>query len=206
MPTKLAEIEKVSPAGIEKPSRWESIDMLRGLAIVVMTLDHVRDFFSVSAGVFEPTDLARTSAALFFTRWVTHFCAPVFVLLAGVGAYQAGIRGRSKPELARCLATRGLWLIALEILFISPLGWSFELNWSLVRLQVIWVIGCSMLILSGLVSLPSRWIGALGIAMMAGHNLLDGSTLLSSVHSIQFFKIGEGHTVASLYPLVPWVC
>jgi uncharacterized membrane protein len=203
--TKLAELETLSPVAVEKPLRWESIDLLRGLAIVVMTLDHVRDFFSVSAGVFEPTDLSRTSVALFFTRWVTHFCAPVFVLLAGVGAYQAGVRGRSKSELSAFLATRGLWLILLEILFISPFGWSFQLNWSLVRLQVIWAIGCSMLLLSGMVRLPSRWIGVLGFAMIAGHNLLDGSTLLRWAHNIQFFKIGEGHTVASLYPLVPWV-
>ncbi|MBM3759698.1 MAG: DUF1624 domain-containing protein [Acidobacteria bacterium] len=194
-----------------KPMRLEAIDLLRGLVIVVMALDHVHDYFSISAGVFEPTDLSRTTGALFLTRWITHFCAPVFVFLAGVGAFQASVRGRTKTELSRLLLTRGLWLIALEVAFITPFGWSFQLTWSLIRLQVIWVIGCLMVILSGVVWLPSRLVGWVGLVIAITHNLFDGDRgrslgpIWQYLHSMQFIKASEGHTVASLYPIVPWV-
>ncbi len=179
--------------------------------MVVMALDHVRDFVSSSAGLFEPTDLRQTTPALFLTRWITHFCAPTFVLLAGIGAYQAGRRGRTRGELSWFLASRGGWLILLEVAIVTPLGWSFQLDWSFVRLQVIWAIGCSMVVLSGLVALPSRWVGWAGLAIIAGHNALDGGrgealgTVWQYLHAIQFWRVSEGHTVASLYPLVPWV-
>jgi uncharacterized membrane protein len=200
-----------APAPSAKPSRWESLDLLRGLVILLMALDHVRDFFSASAGLFEPTDLARTTAPLFFTRWLTHFCAPIFVLLAGIGAYQAGVRGRTKPQLSWFLFSRGLWLILLELFFITPFGWSFQLTWNFVRLQVIWVIGLSLVVLSGLVGLPSRFLGWAGLLLIAGHNAFDGprGELLGPawklLHSLQFFPLPGGRVIASLYPLVPWV-
>ncbi len=184
--------------------RFSALDLLRGLVILLMALDHVRDFFSAAA--FEPTDLARTTPAWFLTRWVTHFCAPAFILLAGVGAYLWASRGRSTGQLARLLATRGLWLIALEVLVITPLGWSLQWDLRFVRLQVIWVIGLSMLLTSPLVLLPSRWLGGLGLAMIALHNATDGwrQPVWAWLHSIQFQRFESGQTVASLYPLVPW--
>jgi uncharacterized membrane protein len=187
--------------------RLPSIDILRGLVIVIMALDHTRDFFSAFAGVFEPTDLTRTSTALFLTRWITHFCAPVFVFLAGLGSYLAVSRGRTLSQLSSFLLSRGLWLILLEVLIITPFGWSFRFDWSLTRLQVIWVIGASMIILGALAPLGPRISGLLGLAIIATHNLLDGSTneLWRMLHSITFHRPTPGHTVASLYPLIPWV-
>jgi hypothetical protein len=117
--------------------------------MVLMALDHSRDFFSNSAAVFDPTDLSRATPLLFFTRWITHFCAPVFIFLAGTGAYLWQEHGRETCKLAKYLATRGLWLILLEIFVISPLGWSFSFSFGFTRLQVIWVIGVSMILLVG---------------------------------------------------------
>lgn len=190
-----------------KPERLPSIDILRGLVIVIMALDHTRDFFSASAGLFEPTDLTRTSTALFLTRWVTHFCAPVFVFLAGLGSYLAVSRGRTPAQLSSFLLSRGLWLILLEVLIITPLGWSFRFDWALTRLQVIWVIGASMILLAALAPLGPRTVGLLGVAIIATHNLLDSSAseFWRLLHSITFHRPAPGHVVASLYPLIPWV-
>jgi uncharacterized membrane protein len=174
--------------------------------IVLMALDHTRDYFSALAGVVEPTDLAGTTPALFATRWVTHLCAPVFVFLAGLGAFLSQANGKSVAEMRRFLLTRGLWLLVLEVAVITPLGWSFQWNWSLVRLQVIWVIGLSMMLLGILLPLGPRWLGALGLAMIVGHNALDElqNPVWQVLHSIQFFRPSPAHTLASLYPLVPW--
>ncbi|MDX2268438.1 MAG: heparan-alpha-glucosaminide N-acetyltransferase domain-containing protein [Bryobacter sp.] len=198
---------------LQSPPRQLSLDLLRGIVIALMALDHVRDFFSASAGLFEPTNLARTTPQLFFTRWITHLCAPTFVLLAGIGAYLSTTRGRSLPQLSRFLATRGLWLIFLEVAFITPFGWSFQANPSFFRLQVIWAIGCSFLCLAALLPLPTRAIGLLGLCLVAGHNLFDSllplpaflQPLWSLLHSVQFFRLNDHQVVASLYPLLPWL-
>src|SRR5260370_4073950 len=155
--------------------RLTSVDVLRGLVMVIMALDHTRDFFSNSANLFDPTDLTHTSPMLFFTRWIPHFCAPVFVFLAGAGAYLSLSRGKDVCELSKFLITRGVWLIFLELFVIAPLGWSLSLSFAFTRLQVIWVIGVSMVILGGLLQLyPSRLIAGLGVAMILGHALFDG--------------------------------
>jgi len=187
--------------------RLDSIDILRGLVIVIMALDHVRDYFSASAGIFEPTDLSRTTIALFFTRWITHFCAPIFVFLAGTGSYLSLLRGRTPAQLSYYLLTRGLWLVFLEIFVISPLGWSFQLDLGLIRLQVIWAIGIGMIVLAALCRFHPAIPGAIGLAMIAFQNLLDGSKLevWKLLHSITFHQPIPGHRVASLYPLIPWV-
>jgi uncharacterized membrane protein len=211
------------PAEVRTPTSGEagtslgrpaSVDILRGLVMVIMALDHTRDFFSNSANVFDPTDLTHTSPMLFFTRWITHFCAPVFVFLAGTGAYLSLTRGKDECELSTFLITRGIWLIFLELFVISPLGWSLSLSFAFTRLQVIWVIGISMVILGGLILIwPSRLIAGLG-AMILGHDLLDGphaawlggaAGAWGIVHQIQFLRLRRGHTVASLYPLIPWI-
>ena len=144
------------PASLAPSPRFEAIDLLRGAVMVLMVLDHTRDYFGDIT--LEPTDLSKATPAPFLTRWVTHFCAPTFAFLAGAGAYLAGIRSRSRAELAKYLATRGLWLIFLELTVIN-----FGLNFNPVAgtyfLLVLWSIGGSLVLLSGLVFLPSRLIG-----------------------------------------------
>jgi uncharacterized membrane protein len=154
-------------------SRIDSIDLLRGIVMVVMMLDHTRDFVHNAALQFDPLDLTQTNPALFFTRWITHYCAPVFVFLAGTGAYLQFARGKSKWDLSRFLITRGLWLVVLEFTVVR-LGtfFNFDLRF-LGFLQVIWVIGVSMIVLAALIHLPLRLIAAFGLLMIALHNLLD---------------------------------
>ena len=156
------------------PGRLTSIDLLRGLVMVIMALDHTRDYFS--GATFDPTDLTKTTALWFLTRWITHFCAPVFVFLTGSGAYLAFAKGGwNCTETAAFLLKRGLWLVFLEIAVISPLGWAFSLDFAFTRLQVIWVIGISMIILAALIQvLPPRAIAGLGLALILFHNLFDG--------------------------------
>jgi uncharacterized membrane protein len=188
-----------------------SVDVLRGLAMVVMALDHTRDWFSSSAALFDPTDLSRTTPILFFTRWATHFCAPVFVFLAGSGAYLFFARSQNKGGLARFLATRGAWLILLEVFVISPIGWSFSFSFAFTRLQVIWVIGVSMLVLSvAVLLLPSRVIGFVGVAMIFVHDVFDGAHEVwlgsaRSLHQVAFFQPLPHKIVGSVYPLIPWI-
>ncbi|HZZ75540.1 MAG TPA: heparan-alpha-glucosaminide N-acetyltransferase domain-containing protein, partial [Puia sp.] len=128
--------------------RIESIDLLRGIVMIIMALDHVRHFFHQQAYFYEPTDLGHTSVSLFFTRWITHFCAPVFVFLAGVSAYLYGVR-KTKKEVSQYLFSRGLWLIFVE-LFIIGLGQTFNPTYPYFNLQVIWAIGISMIALSAM--------------------------------------------------------
>jgi len=153
--------------------RIDSIDLLRGLVMVVMMLDHTRDFMHAGSFQFDPTDLTRTNVALFFTRWITHYCAPVFVFLAGTGAYLQLARGKSRQDLSRFLITRGLWLIVLEFTLVR-LGATFSLDYRFLgMMQVIWVIGVSMIVLAVLIYLPLSVIAVFAVAMIALHNLLD---------------------------------
>src|SRR5512138_1571568 len=153
--------------------RIDSIDLLRGLVMVIMMLDHTRDFVSASQFQFDPTDLTRTSVVLFFTRWITHFCAPVFFFLAGTGAFLRRARGVTPREMTSFLMRRGIWLIVLEptcirlvISFdVLPNGMYFG--------QTIWALGCSMIVLAALVHLPLRVIGVLSVVMIAAHNAFD---------------------------------
>lgn len=193
--------------------RIDSIDLLRGAVIVLMGLDHVRDFFGPTP--FTPEDLSQASAALFLTRWVTHFCAPVFVFLAGLGAalYQSRRPGdRSRAETARFLWTRGLFLVVLELTVINASWLSFWNGYMFI--QVIWVIGISMIALAGLLYLPRIAILVFSLAMMAAHNLLDGITpaafgslywLWSMLHVRNWIPFGEGFGMIVIYPLVPWI-
>jgi len=148
-------------------SRIVSLDIFRGLIMVVMALDHTRDYFTNLR--FEPETLAQTYAALFFTRWITHFCAPMFFFLAGTSAFLYG-RRHTPGELSRFLWTRGLWLIALEFTVVGT-GWTFQIPFGF--FGVIWALGASMLIMAAIVRLPMRWIGVLSIGMIVTHNLLD---------------------------------
>jgi uncharacterized membrane protein len=169
--------------------RLDSLDLLRGLVMVLMALDHVRDYFAHSFFFgSDPTDLTKTTAAIFLTRWVTHFCAPTFVFLAGTGAFLSGTRGKSTKALSWFLLTRGLWLVLLDVTIIR-LGWSFNLDYHReFGGGVIWVIGWSMVILSTLVFLPTSAVTVFGIALIAYHNLLDGQSA-AAVHLPQWLWV-----------------
>jgi uncharacterized membrane protein len=157
------------PAGLRP--RLDAIDLLRGVVMVLMALDHTRDYFSHTP--FDPTDLSQTNTALFLTRWMTHFCAPVFVFLAGTGAFLYGVRGKTRPQLAWFLFSRGLWLVVLEFTLVQ-LGWSFQLFPGRYLAQVIAAIGGSMIVLAALVFLPTWAVALTGVLLIAGHNALDG--------------------------------
>jgi uncharacterized membrane protein len=186
--------------------RLDHVDLLRGLVMVIMVLDHVRDYLTNAH--FDPTDLIRTDLALFGTRWITHFCAPIFIFLAGASAWIAGTR-RTRAELTRLLLTRGLWLILLEFTVIS-FGWYFSTRWTVGgRAQVIWAIGASMVVLAGLIHLPRPAIAGFGLLLLLGHNLLDGITPESLGALAPLWHVlhvpGELGMVSLRYPLVPWV-
>jgi len=189
-----------------KRVRIESVDVVRGVIMIIMALDHVREFFS-NAG-FDPTDLARTNVPLFFTRWITHFCAPVFFLLTGTGAYLS-LRKQSQAQLSRFLFTRGLWLIFLELVVVRCLGWQFNFDYRLTLLIVLWALGWSMIVLSALIYMPVAWVAASGVVIIAGHNLLDGmqssNPIWSILHSPGMVWSDGQHFVFALYPLIPWV-
>ena len=181
--------------------------------MVLMVLDHTRDYFGNAA--IDPTDLSRASPALFLTRWVTHFCAPVFAFLAGTGAYLAGSRGRSRGDLAAFLATRGVWLIFLELTVVR-LGLFFDPVSAPVILTVLWSIGASFVVLAGLVFLPSRVVGALGVLLIATHGLADGFSPGSGTPAALqaagalllrpgLLPLPGGVNVLVGYPLLPWL-
>jgi uncharacterized membrane protein len=190
--------------------RVDVVDVVRGIIMILMALDHTRDFFGDAAA--SPTNLATTTVALFFTRWVTHFCAPTFFLLTGTGAYLAR-RRRSVADLSRFLLTRGLWLIVLEVTVIRFL-WQFNVDYRLTLLNVIWALGWAMIVLGLLVHLPTRAIAAVGLLLIATHNLFDrvppsafgaGAPVWSLLHVPNFILPGPAHIVFSAYPLIPWI-
>jgi uncharacterized membrane protein len=193
--------------------RVDTIDVLRGAVIVLMAIDHTRDFFG-DAG-FNPTDLSRASPAMFLTRWVTHFCAPAFAFLAGTGAYLAGSRGRSRGDLAAFLATRGFWLIFLELTVVR-FGLLFNPLPGFVGLLVRWSIGASFIVLAGLIVLPSRAVGAIGVLLIAtpalANALPTGSGRVASLQAAiallyqpAFLPLPGGVSLLIGYPLLPWL-
>ena len=200
--------------------RIYSIDFLRGVVMMIMLLDHTRDF--VHTGGFDPTDLSKTNVALFFTRWITHYCAPTFVFLSGVSIYLQKQNGKSNGELSRFLLTRGLWLVFLEFTVVR-FSFAFNLDYSFFGVgQVIWAIGMSMIAMAALVFLPIRTVGAIGVAIILFHNLLDGIQvpqeitfdgtaslskilwiILHQPGSVKLF--GGASNIFFLYPLLPWI-
>jgi len=191
---------------VTKRVRIESIDVVRGVIMILMALDHTRDFFG-NSGV-NPTDPATTTIPLFFTRWITHFCAPVFFLVTGTGAYLS-LRKKSKRELSRFLFTRGLWLIFLELVVTRGLGWQFNFDYHVTMLVVLWALGWAMIVLSVLVYLPASLVTTFGMVMIASHNLFDSvqssNPLWSILHSPNFIVNNPQHVVFVAYPLIPWI-
>jgi uncharacterized membrane protein len=180
-------------------SRIQSVDAWRGLIMVIMALDHVRDFFHNAVKQFRPEDLTRTTTAIFFTRWVTHFCAPVFMFAAGMGAYLLLQRGRNKGQLSKFLLTRGLWLMLLDVTVVR-FGLTFGAGPLIIN--VLFGLGCAMIVLAALIHLPIRVLAALSIAVIALHNLADGISL-PGIHQLGEFQI-RGATVVLTYTLIPW--
>jgi uncharacterized membrane protein len=187
-------------------ARLESVDVVRGVIMIIMALDHTRDFFGIPGQ--NPTNLATTSTALFLTRWLTHFCAPVFFLLTGTGAYLS-LRRKSRSELSRFLFTRGLWLIFLELVVVRCFAYQFNVDYRATMLLVLWALGWAMITLSALVRLPAFVATAFGALLIVGHNLLDSvkstSPLWSVLHSPGFVVNTPNHVVFAAYPLIPWI-
>jgi uncharacterized membrane protein len=193
-------------ASASSRARLEAIDVVRGVIMIIMALDHTRDFFGIPGQ--SPTDLAHASAALFLTRWITYFCAPVFFLLTGTGAYLS-LRRKSPGELSRFLLTRGLWLIFLEVVLLRCLAYQFNFDYRVTMLLVLWALGWAMITLAALVRLPAWVVTAFGVLLIAGHNLLDrvqsANPLWSILHAPGFVLNTPGHVVFAAYPLIPWI-
>jgi uncharacterized membrane protein len=192
----------------QAPQRIASVDIVRGAVMVLMALDHVRDW--VSNIRIRPEDLTRSWATLFFTRWVTHFCAPTFFLLAGVGIGILASRGAPGSNLTRFLVTRGVWLLVLELV-ITPVGWQFGFQLVPAFALVLWALGWSMIIMAAVVHLPPKVIAAGALVMIAGHNLLDriSPDSLGAFAGLWRVLHVPGFVVPGVlfiaYPLVPWV-
>jgi uncharacterized membrane protein len=206
-------------------SRIDSVDLLRGIVMVIMMLDHTREFMHTDILLYDPLDLSRTSPHVFFTRWITHYCAPAFVFLAGTSVYLQRMRGKPVAELSRFLVTRGLWLIVLELTIVR-FGFEFNLDYmaDAGALQVIWVIGVSMIVLAALIHLPVEAVGVIGILIIAFSNALDGvrvagwrgpdspvpgfgQALFMILHQpgpLPLFGF-PGPVFFVLYPLLPWI-
>jgi len=208
LPRMSSAVESVSTvqAPVATRVRLESIDVLRGLIMILMAIDHSRDFFGNLA--LNPTNPATTTFPLFFTRWITHFCAPTFFLLTGTGAFLAR-RRKSTRELSLFLFTRGLWLIFLELVVSRGLGWQFNFDYRVTLLVVLWALGWAMIVLSALVYLPPAAVATFGILMIATHNLLDSvpwtNWFWSILHRPNVLFETPRFAVFDAYPLIPWV-
>jgi uncharacterized membrane protein len=197
---------------LQKHYRIDSIDLLRGLVMIIMALDHTRDFFHETAWTDDPLNLATTTPWLFFTRWITHFCAPIFVFLAGISIYLQSLR-KTKKELTRFLITRGLWLIFIEVVLIN-FEFGFDIHFNLIALQTIWSIGVSMIVLGFAIWLPFPVVVASAAAIVLGHNLLDFYEanhktglpfFYHLLHQPGITPLGKDHILFVLYPFLPWV-
>lgn len=195
----------------EVQHRIYAIDVLRGIVMVIMALDHTRDFFHAEAFTRDPLDPATTNILMFFTRFITHYCAPVFILLAGTSIYLQGLR-KSKAELSVFLFSRGLWLIAVEFIFIT-FAWTFDFSYSIFILQVIWAIGICMVLMGVLIRLPYMLMLLAGLIIAFGHNILD---FFPATHqgfwwdllrngNFAFHQLLPGHQITIIYPFLPWL-
>jgi len=189
-------------------TRIESIDLLKGLVMVVMALDHVRDYFHYSAFMFDPTDPTQSTLPIFFTRWITHFCAPAFSFLAGLSAFMVGKR-KTRNELSRFLLKRGLWLVFIELTIVG-FAWYFDYQFRTFGLLVIWSLGISMIVLAALIYLHRAYILIFSLLLICCHNLFDniqfsGNVLWAVIHEQLFFKLSDNTQLLIGYPVVPWI-
>lgn len=189
-------------------NRITSLDFVKGLAMLVMALDHVRDYVHAPAFLFDPADPTQTTLPIFFTRWVTHFCAPAFSLLAGMSAFLVG-RRKSKNELSAFLLKRGIWLIFIELTLVN-FGWLFDFGHGTILLQVIWSLGISMIFLAGLVYLPRNFVLIFSVILIFWHNLLDDVGSDDSIgwallHQLNIFMLSDNLMFVVGYPIIPWI-
>lgn len=189
-------------------TRIESIDLLKGLVMVIMALDHVRDYFHYSAFMFDPADPTQSTLQIFFTRWVTHFCAPAFSFLAGLSAFMVGKR-KTQNELSAFLLKRGIWLVFIELTIVG-FAWYFDFQFRTFGLLVIWSLGISMIVLAALIHLPRTYILIFSLLLICCHNLFDnvhfsGNVLWSIVHEQVFYKLSDNTQLLIGYPIVPWI-
>ena len=193
--------------------RVSSIDALRGTVMILMALDHVRDFFHLGAmSSASPTDLTQTTPVLFFTRWITHFCMPVFMFAAGMGMFLFG-RNHTKGQLSKFLWTRGLWFILLEL---TVMQLAFNFNFSLrftILLLILWIFGICMVAMAALIHLPVRWLAGISVAVLLFHNCLDGinaaqfgsgAWVWNLLHQPGILQVA-GRPVLVPYTFVPWI-
>jgi uncharacterized membrane protein len=189
-------------------NRISTIDILRGMVMIIMALDHTRDFFHHGT---DPSDLATTTPILFFTRWITHFCAPVFVFLSGTSAFLSG-RRKTKKQLSVFLLKRGIWLVLVELIVFNLLL-TFNPFYNFLVVQVIWVIGISMMILAAIIWLPLPMIFSIGLILVFGHDLLDHYNFTGKtpaplwwalLHQQTFIPYANGRLFGVLYPILPW--
>ncbi len=189
-------------------NRIESLDLLKGLVIVIMAIDHVRGYFHYSSYFFNPTDPTLTTVPIFFTRFITHFCAPAFSFLAGLSAFMVGKR-KSRNELSVFLVKRGLWLVFVELVIVN-FAWYFDPGFRTVGFLVIWVLGISMISLAALIHLPKKMIFMFSCVSIFGHNLLDNihyenSILWTFLHERGPILTTPDHDFRVGYALIPWV-
>ena len=189
-------------------NRIESIDLLKGLVMVIMALDHTRDYFHYSANFFDPADPTHTTLPIFFTRWVTHFCAPAFSFLAGLSAFMVGKR-KTPKQLSSFLFKRGLWLVFIELTVVN-FAWYFDIQFRTFGLLVIWSLGISMITLAALIHLPKKILLIFCCLIIFGHNLLDNihfsdNLLWEILHQESFFKLSDNTQLLVGYPIIPWI-
>lgn len=188
-------------------TRIESLDLLKGLVMVIMALDHVRDYFHSSSYIFNPSDPILSNLPTFFTRFITHYCAPTFCFLSGVSAYMIGKR-KSKPELSKFLIKRGFWLIFMELSVVT-FAWQFDFQFRMNGFAVIAMLGIAMIILAGLIYLPRNLLITICCLVILGHNLLDGihlpgNFLWANIHQQEIIKFPSGFKFYVDFPIVPW--
>lgn len=204
------ELKETNAGAVLLKNRVTSIDLLRGIIMIIMALDHVRDYFHADVFFYDPLDLEKASPWLFFTRWITHYCAPVFMLLSGTSAFLMGQR-KTKKQLSVFLLTRGLWLVLLEMTVVN-FGWNFNIEFPSILFLTIWALAISMICLAGLVFLPKKIILLISIILISCHNLLDGIHIAGNtlpafgwalLHDQQFFT-WYNKIVLVGYPIIPW--
>ena len=187
--------------------------MLRGIAIILMALDHVRIYFGYGTFFAIPVNAPNLPPFLFFTRWITQFCAPIFIFLSGISAYLFGIHRKNKKKLSFFLLTRGLFLVILELTIVN-FGWTFDITLGFHILQVIWVIGLSMVFMSLIIFLPQKFIALIGLVLILGHNLLDqihltGNSLIDMIwyvlHQPKLVLLNNNSAIDFVYSLIPWL-
>ncbi|HMJ68262.1 MAG TPA: heparan-alpha-glucosaminide N-acetyltransferase domain-containing protein [Cyclobacteriaceae bacterium] len=193
---------------IGEKQRVSSIDLLRGLIMVVMVLDHTRDYFHSEALLFDPTNLEKTTPVLFATRWITHFCAPAFALLSGI-SININLRKRGRPELVKYLLTRGLWLVILDLVVLR-FGFFFQFYYDMTFFSILWMLGWCMVLMAVVIFLPYRAILVIAIVIIAGHDALNGiavtpGTPMASLWTILMSRGFVPPAFISSYAIIPWL-